>query len=65
VSHTAQPFAAHGPFGLQALACPDQCSLKAELRTGARCIFMRFGCALAHVRLWLKIGSSTAAQRPS
>jgi len=40
------------PFGVQALACPDQCSVKAELRTCARCIFMRFGCAPAHVRLW-------------
>ncbi len=24
---------ARGPFGVQALACPAQCSLKAELRT--------------------------------
>src|SRR5438876_10639552 len=40
------------PFGVQALACPDQCSVKAELRTCARCIFMRVGCAPAHVRLW-------------
>jgi len=24
------------PFGVQALACTDQCSLKAELRTSAR-----------------------------
>src|SRR6266705_4745028 len=30
--HTAQPFAAHGLFGVQALACPGQCSLKAELK---------------------------------
>jgi len=33
---TAQPFAAHGLFGVQALACPGQCSLKAELQTCAR-----------------------------
>src|SRR5437867_5082907 len=26
-------FAAHGPFGVQALACPAPCTLKAELRT--------------------------------
>src|SRR5437867_8884007 len=36
VPHTAQPFAAHGLFGAQALACPGQCSLKAELQTCAR-----------------------------
>src|SRR6266704_1531895 len=35
-SEEAQPFAAHGPFGVQALACPGQCSLKAELRTCIR-----------------------------
>src|SRR5206468_12176541 len=34
-SEEAQPFAAHGPFGVEALACPGQCSLKAELRTFA------------------------------
>src|SRR5438034_9011751 len=39
------------PFGVQALACPDRCSLKAELRTCAPSTFMRFGCAPAHVRL--------------
>src|SRR5438876_6773359 len=31
------------PFGVQALACPDQCSLKAELRTCTRRIFVRLG----------------------
>ena len=31
------------PFGVQALACPDQYTLKAELRTCARCIFIRLG----------------------
>jgi len=32
----------NGPFGVQALACPAQCSLKAELRTCAhRILFLR------------------------
>src|SRR5437667_2809819 len=40
--HTAKSVAAHGPFGVQALACPAQCSLKAELRTCAhRILFLR------------------------
>ena len=46
----------HGPFGVQALACPAQSSLKAELQTCARhdAKFDQFVNLAVRKRTWLR-----------